>query len=51
MFFRSWDEVVRCHGLEFPRIEMIEGPSIAPEIVTKVHKRAAGCERVLVALD
>lgn len=33
------------------RIDMIQGSSIAPEIVAEVHKRAAGNERVLVILD
>lgn len=33
------------------RIEMIEGSSIAPEIVEQVSKRAAGKRQVLVCLD
>jgi cephalosporin hydroxylase len=33
------------------RIEMIQGSSIAPEIVTQVHDFAAGYDRVLVCLD
>lgn len=33
------------------RIDMIQGSSIAPEIVAKVHKRAAEHERVMVFLD
>lgn len=33
------------------RIDMIEGSSVAPEIVAKVHAMAAGYERVLVCLD
>lgn len=35
----------------FSRIELIEGSSIAPEIVSKVHGIAAKYERVLVFLD
>ena len=33
------------------RIDMIEGSSIAPEIVAEVHKRSSGYERVMVILD
>ena len=33
------------------RIDMIEGSSIAPEIITRVHAIAKGYERVLVCLD
>lgn len=33
------------------RIDMIQGSSIAPEIVAEVNKRAAGHEHVLVILD
>lgn len=33
------------------RIEMIQGSSIAPEIIAQVHKIAAGYKRVLVCLD
>lgn len=33
------------------RIDMIQGSSIAPEIVAEVNKRAAGHERVMVILD
>lgn len=32
-------------------IDMIQGSSIAPEIVAEVHKRAAGHERIMVILD
>jgi cephalosporin hydroxylase len=32
-------------------IEMVEGSSIAPEIIDSVRRRAAGAERVLVMLD
>lgn len=33
------------------RIDMIQGSSIAPEVVTEVHKRATGHERIMVILD
>ena len=33
------------------RIDMIQGSSIAPEIITQVHEIAKGYERVLVCLD
>ena len=33
------------------RIDMIQGSSIAPEIITQVHEIAIGYERVLVCLD
>jgi cephalosporin hydroxylase len=33
------------------RIQMIQGSSIAPEIVAQVHSKAAGRKRVLVCLD
>jgi len=33
------------------RIDMIQGSSIAPEVVAKVHKAVAGYQRVLVILD
>lgn len=33
------------------RIDMIQGSSIAPEIVAEVHKRATGQDRVMVILD
>ncbi|MBI3897343.1 MAG: cephalosporin hydroxylase family protein [Gammaproteobacteria bacterium] len=33
------------------RIDMIQGSSIAPEIVARVHEMAKGCRRVLVCLD
>jgi cephalosporin hydroxylase len=33
------------------RIEMIQGSSIAPEIVAQVHAAAAGKQRVLISLD
>lgn len=33
------------------RIDMLQGSSIAPEIVAEVHKRATGHDRVMVILD
>jgi len=33
------------------RIDMIEGSSIAPEIIAQVHARASGHERIMVILD
>jgi cephalosporin hydroxylase len=33
------------------RIGMLEGSSVAPEIVAEVHKRAEGKQRILVCLD
>lgn len=33
------------------RIEMIQGSSVAPEIIAQVHQRAKSCPRVLVCLD
>lgn len=33
------------------RIDMLQGSSIAPEIVTEVYKRATGHDRVMVILD
>lgn len=33
------------------RIEMIEGSSVAPEVVAQVRRAAQGCQRVLVFLD
>ncbi|RDS85295.1 cephalosporin hydroxylase family protein [Dyella psychrodurans] len=33
------------------RIDMIQGSSIAPEVVADVHERAAGHERIMVILD
>ena len=41
---------IEAHPL-FKRIEMLEGSSIAPEIVQQVHERAEGKQRVLVCLD
>ncbi len=33
------------------RIDMIQGSSIAPEIIAQVHAKAVGCGRVMVFLD
>ncbi len=33
------------------RIQMIEGSSVAPEVIEQVHQVAAGYQRVLVCLD
>lgn len=41
---------IEAHPLA-PRIEMIQGSSIAPEIVKQVHDRAGKASRVLVCLD
>jgi cephalosporin hydroxylase len=43
-------EAIEAHPM-FSRIEMIEGSSIALEVVEQVHSVAAGYERVLVCLD
>ncbi len=43
-------EAIEAHPM-FKRISMIEGSSIAPEIISQVHKKARGKERVLVFLD
>ena len=43
-------EIIDAHPLRY-RIDMIEGSSIDPAIVTEVKKRAAGANRVLVVLD
>jgi cephalosporin hydroxylase len=41
---------IEAHPLS-KRIKMIEGSSIDPDIVARVHAAAAGRERVLVCLD
>jgi cephalosporin hydroxylase len=43
-------EAIEAHPLA-DRIEMIQGSSIAPEIVDQVHRRAASADRVMVFLD
>ena len=49
---------IRAHNLEaieahplFKRITMIQGSSVAPEVVAQVRSKAAGKKRVLVSLD
>jgi cephalosporin hydroxylase len=41
---------IRVHPMSH-RIDMIQGSSIAPEIVAQVHETAKGYQRVLVCLD
>lgn len=43
-------EAIESHVLS-SRIEMIEGSSIDPEIIARVHKRAQQADRVMVCLD
>lgn len=43
-------EAIEAHPM-FKRITMIQGSSIAPEIIEQVRARAAGKQRVLVCLD
>lgn len=43
-------EAIEAHPM-FKRISMIEGSSVAPEIIEQVRARAAGKQRVLVCLD
>jgi len=43
-------EAIEAHPL-FRRISMIQGSSIAPEIIEQVKAKAAGKQRVLVCLD
>lgn len=43
-------EAIEAHPMT-SRIDMLQGSSIAPEIIAEVHKRAAGHERILVILD
>ena len=43
-------EAIECHPMS-SRIKMIEGSSIAPEVIDQVRMVAAGYERVLVCLD
>jgi cephalosporin hydroxylase len=43
-------EAIEAHPM-FKRISMIQGSSIAPEIIEQVRARAAGKQRVLVCLD
>ncbi len=43
-------EAIEAHPMAH-RIDMLQGSSVAPEIVAEVHRRAQGHERVLVILD
>jgi cephalosporin hydroxylase len=43
-------EAIEAHPM-FKRISMIQGSSIAPEIIEQVKTRAAGKQRVIVCLD
>ncbi len=43
-------EAIESHPM-FKRITMIQGSSVAPEVVAQVHARAAGKSRVLISLD
>jgi cephalosporin hydroxylase len=43
-------EAIEAHPMSH-RIDMIQGSSIAPEIISKVHEYAKGYQRVLVYLD
>jgi len=41
---------IEAHAM-YPRIQMIEGSSIAPEVISQVHKIAADYSCILVCLD
>ena len=43
-------EAIEAHPM-FKRISMIQGSSIAPEVIAEVRSRAAGRQRVMVFLD
>lgn len=43
-------QAIEAHPLAH-KIDMIQGSSIAPEVISEVHKRAQGYERILVCLD
>jgi len=43
-------EAIEAHPMA-SRIQMIQGSSIAPEVIEQVHQVAAGCQRILVCLD
>jgi cephalosporin hydroxylase len=43
-------EAIENHPLAH-RVELIQGSSVAPEIIAQVRERAAGVERVMVILD
>jgi cephalosporin hydroxylase len=43
-------EAIETHPMAH-KIDMIQGSSIAPEVIAEVHKRAQGYKRILVCLD
>lgn len=43
-------DAIEAHALAH-KIDMIQGSSIAPEVITQVHEYAKGYERILVCLD
>jgi len=43
-------EAIESHPM-YKRIDMIQGSSIAPEIVSEVNERAQGCSNIMVVLD
>lgn len=43
-------EAIEAHPMAH-KIDMIQGSSIDPQVITEVHKRAQGYERILVCLD
>lgn len=43
-------QAIEAHPL-YKRIEMIEGSSVAPDVIEQVRRKAAGKSRVLVCLD
>ncbi len=43
-------EAIEAHPLS-PRITMLEGSSVAPDIIASIQKEAAACRQVLVCLD
>jgi cephalosporin hydroxylase len=43
-------EAIEAHPM-FRRISMIQGSSIAPEIIAQVHAKAANKKRILISLD
>lgn len=43
-------EAIEAHPM-FRRISMLQGSSVAPEIITQVHEKASNKKRVLISLD
>lgn len=43
-------EAIEAHPMAH-KIDMIQGSSIEPQVISEVHKRAQGYERILVCLD